>query len=412
MNNKPWHNNIDRLSEMMVVGTYLYSILWFIKGDFTFNWMFATCLGLFAISTIARIKFGFYVNKSERFFFLHTVLDIFLATAIAYSTQNYSTIPILFSLTAIGTSATEKRHAIAISVVATVGIVLLNQHNMQTTHIGEILGASFSTIFNLYIIIGYARIISDLFSQRRQLQRQQNQLKEKHEELEQAYDALYMNMVEQEALAVQKERNRMSGELHDHMGHAMATSLIQIQYVQKVMFKDLEKASEKLEQVHQHLNHSYEEIRSFVRTNQKVELQGAGPEKLLRRLEEMQQHTQLILKVDMRSANQVWQMSMESETHLLRIIQESITNSMKHGNATCLNICVEDAHFQGQSNLKLTLLDDGDGNSSIEAGYGLSSMKNRAQQLGGQIAFESEPQVGFKTTLQIPIRMEHQECAV
>ncbi len=409
--NAAWRSNVDRLSSMLVIGTYAFSAYWLYGLAPSITSSFIILMVIFTISSALRLSECLNYN-SDFTYYLHLFADILLVIGLCLITKTYAFIPILFALTALGCSGTSIRYVILTAGLSITGILLIDMWISGLTDIFAAFGDSIGTLFNLLIIIGYARIINELFIQRSQLQKQKSQLSEKHEELELAYDALYMSMQEREALAIQEERNRMSGELHDHMGHAMASSLIQLQYIQKVMTKNPDKAQEKLTQIYGHLNQSYEEIRRFVRESQAVHVPQHSLGQLAKRIEELQQFMQLKLTVELSDTAATVNMRADQETHLLRMVQETMTNSLKHGKAQHLLVSIETEGRLGEQNIKITLADDGAGCIDLEPGFGLSSLKNRAVQLGGQLDFESMPAQGFKTTIQLPLTSQEQELAV
>lgn len=407
----PWRSNVDSLSRLLVVGTYAYSVYWLWNLSLQITGIALVFMVLFIISSAIRLSERLEYN-SDLTFYGHLFLDICLIVILNCLLKTYTFVPILFALTALGCSGQQSRYVVLTAGLSVSGILITEMWNSNLSSVILAFNESISVLFNLLIIIGYARIINELFIQRTQLQKQKNQLSEKHEELEQAYDALYLGMQEREALAIQQERNRMSGELHDHMGHAMATSLIQLQYVQKVMSKSPEKALETLAQVYGHLNQSYEEIRRFVRESQVTYSPQHTLAQLTKKIEALQVFSQLELTVSTTAADANTPLSAEQETHLLRIIQETMTNSLKHGQAEHLQIHIETKGTQEKELLTLTLADDGVGCIGLVQGFGLGSLRNRVNQLGGQIYFESMPNKGFVTTIQLPLRNREQELAV
>jgi signal transduction histidine kinase len=90
------------------------------------------------------------------------------------------------------------------------------------------------------------------------------------------------------------------------------------------------------------------------------------------------------------------------EEHLLRIGQEAINNALRHANPTRLRVdlCYE------RDAIKLDISDDGCGfvvtDADIADHYGLKSMNERAEQMGGQLQIVSKPQGGTKVEVAVP----------
>lgn len=94
----------------------------------------------------------------------------------------------------------------------------------------------------------------------------------------------------------------------------------------------------------------------------------------------------------------------ELETACFRIVQEAVTNVVRHANARKVSVVLE----KSGSDLILWISDDGTGFDlkvlrSSAATLGLRGMEERAQALGGSITIDSEPQVGTEICVRFPI---------
>lgn len=88
---------------------------------------------------------------------------------------------------------------------------------------------------------------------------------------------------------------------------------------------------------------------------------------------------------------------------LVRIVREATTNAVRHGHASSVSIRVD---HQGSA-LVLAVADDGRGfdpRLAAGSGFGLRSMRERAENLGGSLAVRSEPGLGAEVTLTVPCR--------
>lgn len=94
--------------------------------------------------------------------------------------------------------------------------------------------------------------------------------------------------------------------------------------------------------------------------------------------------------------------SYQIKSILFRITQEFLQNSIKH--AQCKNITV--SLKKDTSNVILALQDDGKGfdiKTSRPNGIGLKNIEKRTELIGGTYTLESQPQLGTKITIQIPV---------
>ena len=85
-----------------------------------------------------------------------------------------------------------------------------------------------------------------------------------------------------------------------------------------------------------------------------------------------------------------------------RCLQESLTNSVRHGNATRIGAVLQ---FELQQT-RLEILDNGSGTVQVQEGFGLSAMKERAYRLQGQVTVYSTPDEGTVVTCSLPRILE------
>ena len=88
----------------------------------------------------------------------------------------------------------------------------------------------------------------------------------------------------------------------------------------------------------------------------------------------------------------------DEEEVIYRIIQESITNSIRHGKADTVRIWMTREY----NIVTITIKDNGVGASNIEPGFGITHMKERLDMLGGKIQVDGSD--GFCVVAEIPIR--------
>jgi len=92
---------------------------------------------------------------------------------------------------------------------------------------------------------------------------------------------------------------------------------------------------------------------------------------------------------------------------LYRLLQEGVTNTLRHAEASRIDLTVE---AQGEDAILITLSDDGTGfdpmgaKSSPGEGRGLANMRSRASQMGGHLRIESAPRAGTRLILALSTR--------
>jgi signal transduction histidine kinase len=96
------------------------------------------------------------------------------------------------------------------------------------------------------------------------------------------------------------------------------------------------------------------------------------------------------------------QLGFAAQAELLRITQEALANARKHADATRVRVQVEPI----SAGLRLTVTDNGRGfepSAGGSTGYGLRSMRERADAIGASLTVESEPQGGTRVVVDVPL---------
>ncbi|WP_329736550.1 sensor histidine kinase [Catenibacterium mitsuokai] len=86
------------------------------------------------------------------------------------------------------------------------------------------------------------------------------------------------------------------------------------------------------------------------------------------------------------------------EDILFRVIQESVTNAVRHGDATHIDISL----YIEDNSLYLKIQDNGQGCEEIHYGFGLKQMKERLGMINGKVAYDGHH--GFLTIVTIPLQ--------
>jgi signal transduction histidine kinase len=82
-----------------------------------------------------------------------------------------------------------------------------------------------------------------------------------------------------------------------------------------------------------------------------------------------------------------------------RIVQEALTNTLKHANATTARVDVR----QTAGTLEIDVVDDGKGAETVTPGHGIIGMRERAALFGGHLSAGPAPAGGFVVRARIPV---------
>lgn len=232
----------------------------------------------------------------------------------------------------------------------------------------------------------------------RKLEAQQlyDKLREKDEELKRANKELeaYANTVEE--ITLLRERNRISREIHDNVGHALSTMIIQLGAMERVSRVNGEEASKMAATLAGFAKESMERVRGAVRAMKPRELEEyEGIVAISEMIKNFEKLTGI--EVSMRVSDKVWKLNSDQTMVIYRVIQEFLSNSIRHGKATKVKIFLNfsDTH------LRVHLKDNGVGCSKVVSGIGLQSIKERVSAWGGDVECFSEDGKGFELAVSM-----------
>lgn len=203
--------------------------------------------------------------------------------------------------------------------------------------------------------------------------------------------------------AEEAERKRIAQELHDETAQTLAALLIQLRLARGAA--DDEARDAMLDDVKRGISSALEGVRRFARGLRPPALDELG---LVAAIEShtrmLQEAVGLQIEVDADPIGGL--LTPEAELALYRIIQESLSNALRHASATHATVTIR----RQQGEITATVEDDGRGFSVAQAmagphgGLGLFGMKERAGYIGGQLDIQSEPGVGTRVEIVIPYR--------
>jgi PAS domain S-box-containing protein len=204
--------------------------------------------------------------------------------------------------------------------------------------------------------------------------------------------------------AEEQERQRLAAELHDGLGQNLSI-------IKNKAFTVLEKSSlpsaaaEQLKDISRCTADAIAELRDLVRNLRPLQIEQLGLTDALRMMVEKTAQASN-LRIDRRIEDVDDVLRGTAATHVYRIVQEALNNMVKHAGATRAELRLErDIHC-----VRLRLSDNGGGfevkAATIRGGFGLTSIGERAQILGGSMKIQSIPGTGTTLIVELPIRDE------
>lgn len=227
--------------------------------------------------------------------------------------------------------------------------------------------------------------------------RQSEMIRDQYAVLEQ-----YSSQVERLTLA--EERNRLSKDLHDTMGHSFTSIMMGLETLRSEV--NTPEGERKLESLLQLTRGSLDEVRQYVHQVGAAQDSRTLVESLQALTAEFQALTKVTVRL--RILGEEVQVSQQVKMTLHRCLQESLTNAVRYGQAGEIAVSL---HFE-EKQLRLEVQDNGLGTEELQAGFDLTAMKERASDLQGQVHIHSKPGEGTVVTCTLPRQAEQQEEAI
>lgn len=197
-----------------------------------------------------------------------------------------------------------------------------------------------------------------------------------------------------EKIAEDRERKRIAREIHDTLGHALTGISAGIDAVKVLVDIDTNRAKEQLNNVSVVVRDGIRDVRGSLNKMRPGALENNTlKEALIKIIREYEAISNL--EIHLRYEWDNIDLDIAKEDIVFRVIQESITNSVRHGHAKTIWI-----ELLEEESYVMTIQDDGVGFDELHYGYGLKQMQERLMIIGGSVCFENRD--GFYTHIEIP----------
>ncbi|MCK9376561.1 MAG: PAS domain-containing protein [Syntrophobacterales bacterium] len=205
----------------------------------------------------------------------------------------------------------------------------------------------------------------------------------------------------------EKERRRLSMELHDDLGQTLNVLKLQIRYIEKRLRKDQEDLRVDCEYLLQYMDEIIDSVRRISRDLSPSILVDLGLTVALEHLiEEFTKNYNIKCYVDIFNIDNLF--PQDSQILIFRIFQESLTNIAKHAEASQVSI-----EIKKQNNaVSFSIADNGKGFdlervstlNSTQKGLGLAAMDERVHMLDGSLNIWSQEGLGTKISFALNVK--------
>lgn len=200
-----------------------------------------------------------------------------------------------------------------------------------------------------------------------------------------------------EKIAEDKERKRLAREIHDTLGHALTGIAAGVDACIAMIDINPEATKKQLMVISKVVRQGIVDVRNSLNKLRPGALEQHGFKGAIENMiEEFTSVSDLTISLDYRLDKVDFENT--EEDILFRVIQESVTNAVRHGDATHIDISL----YIEDNSLYLKIQDNGQGCEEIHYGFGLKQMKERLGMINGKVAYDGHH--GFLTIVTIPLQ--------
>ena len=212
----------------------------------------------------------------------------------------------------------------------------------------------------------------------------------------------YYNDEENRAHLIREERIRIAHELHDSLAQTLASLRFQVRVLDETLHQGDESTTwQQLERIENSLDEANTELRGLIANFRAPAYQRGLVEAIEQMVSQFRNETRIRTYIQKDCSASTF--PRDTETQILRIIQEALWNIRKHSQAKTVRILLRGANTEF---CHILIEDDGIGINKQVYGspgehVGLTIMRERASKIGGDLRIESEPGEGTRVTLEI-----------
>jgi signal transduction histidine kinase len=201
----------------------------------------------------------------------------------------------------------------------------------------------------------------------------------------------------------EEERRRLRRDLHDGLGPMLSAIMLNVGLVRSIYRREPESADALLNQLEEEIESVIGDIRRVVYNLRPPAIDELGFIGAIReyvaRFGSEEQARNTAFKITVEAPEALPQLPAAVEVAAYRIVQEAVTNVIRHAHAQSCHV-----RFFIEDSLQIEVSDDGKGIEEADrAGVGLTSMRERAEELGGTFAIQKAIPHGTQITACLPL---------
>ena len=270
----------------------------------------------------------------------------------------------------------------------------LYPYTSQTAALFQGLSAALAALVLILFLVYILFLIQDQMLESAQMRQINDELRLLNHQLEEVADV-------REKVGETRERNRLAREIHDTLGHTLTGLSTGIDAAKTLLQRDPALAMKQLDILAATARDGLKDVRRSVRKLRPDALENHTLKGALETMIEEFVHSTGV-KVNFVCHLDSLDFQPDEEDTIYRIVQECMTNSVRHGHASRIYI----SFGKDQDSLILIIEDDGSGCMDIQEGFGLHHMKERIALLNGNVRFYGRD--GFEVLVELPLRKEYE----
>ncbi|OZM58163.1 hypothetical protein CIB95_00875 [Lottiidibacillus patelloidae] len=206
-------------------------------------------------------------------------------------------------------------------------------------------------------------------------------------------------------LATEEERQRLARELHDAVSQQLFALNMMTSACLRVIEQDVSLAKKQMTEIAEMAGLAQAEMRALLLHLRPTHLtKDSLHEGIYKLIEELKSKCKISFITHI---EEVKFLSTGIENHIFRIVQEALSNILRHADATEVKVSL----YERGNDLRLLISDNGKG-FNIEKekliSYGLKTMKERCEELGGTLSLQSKEGEGTYLQVKVPLQVRRE----
>lgn len=254
--------------------------------------------------------------------------------------------------------------------------------------VAQVIGDCVLGVIMLAVHCTVTNFLLKFYSQNTQLKEALKEADESKTQLKEVYEQLSQT-------AVFEERNRIAKDIHDNAGHSMTTVIMQTEAAKLLIDSNPQEAKNRIISANIQAKNALDQMRESVHLLAGRVQTNTLKEEIEEIIAQTVDGTELKIRYDLENVT----VDAESYRFILNSVKESFANGLRHGNATAFYVEMKNM----PSGVNILISDNGRGSGGeVKEGFGLKSIREKAEALGGSCMFRSEADEGFETKIILP----------